>query len=479
MLVLLRLLTGWALAQPDLEARQQQVQERLDSLLKAPCLRGQQRQLSYRSLVPLAILRNLSLQASQLEVPLAQAEWHEAEAARNPTLTNGFFYVHQDKSLVLQNLPNTRFVLLAAGFTLTQSTLYPLGENELLNRTTLFIPIYTGGRLESTIHLRKALVEAAQHGEERTRQQLAFLAKQQFLATLLARENLRVAGQILARAEEIESYGQAHLKTGTGTRLDVLQAQVAVANAHDAVTRTQSSLRKAETDLAATLDLPLLTDFQLLDDLSNSSLLKQEPLPGGDLLSRVQYALERRPELQRLRSEQAANRERENVARADELPQLGLNLNYDLIGNPANLNSGPSLAAVLTIPLWDGGVGEARIRQVKIRDLQLKTDEVKLIQDIGVEVRQASLQLEEAESRLGTMEAARNGAAETLRISTLRYQVGAGTSLELVSAQTVLANAEFALADARYRVIEARAQLNYALGAPIESGQESEVPCHG
>ena len=65
---------------------------------------------------------------------------------------------------------------------------------------------------------------------------------------------------------------------------------------------------------------------------------------------------------------------------------------------------------------------------------------------------------------LGTAISAQKKASEALRIAELRYQVGAGTSLEVVEAQAALGNADFDLADAHFRQLLARAQLNLALG---------------
>lgn len=460
-----------AQAQPD-------TQLRLERLLQGQGLTGDPVELTYQSIVPLAVTRNLRLLSTQLQVPIARAQYDQAVAARNPTLANNFFYIHQDRNLVQQNLPNTRYVLLASGYTLTQSSLYPLGQNQMLNRTTLVVPIYTGGRLESSMHLQEALVEAAKFGVDRARQSIAFEAKRQYLLTLLAAENVAVSHKIVEQASEIRSFAQSRLNAGVGTKLDVLQAGVALANAQDAVVKTRASLDKAKADLAAVVDLPLLTEFAFKDSLSSDDLLDKEPTPGKELGQLARMALGKRPELGELRQQLVANQERVHVAQADERPQLSLALNYDVIGNPAHLAGGPSLIVTLSIPIYDGGVSDARVKEFDIRDLQLKNEELRLIQDITVEVRNASLEVEEADSRLESARVAQKRAAEALRIATLRYQIGAGTSLEMVTAQTILANAEFALAEAHYRQLIARATLNFAVGTNVPEAHSTEVT-HG
>jgi outer membrane protein TolC len=65
-----------------------------------------------------------------------------------------------------------------------------------------------------------------------------------------------------------------------------------------------------------------------------------------------------------------------------------------------------------------------------------------------------------ARSEAGTLREAADFAAESLRLTTLRYQAGEATVLEAVDAQTALATARTALADgqSRYRVALATLQ---------------------
>ncbi|MFN8609420.1 MAG: TolC family protein [Vulcanimicrobiota bacterium] len=449
--------------EPDLDIR-------IQSLLQGQSIEGQDHPLRYSEVARLALERNQRLAASTTEPEQALARSEQAEAARNPILSNNYFYVHQDRNLVAQNLPNTRYVLLASGYNLAQSTLYTLGQNQMLNRTSLFIPIYTGGRLESNMHLQDHLVGAARQDLQRRRQETAFQAKQQYLQLLLARENRLVADRLLAQAQGIQRLANARLNAGVANQLEVLQAEVALANAQDAEVKTRSSWQQAQADLAVDLDLPVLTNFEPGEQLKSTELLAEETLPPGSLKDWLSLSLKQRPELESFRQRLLANSEEANVARADLLPQLGLALNYDVIGAPTRLAGGPSLIATLSIPLYDGGVTNAKIKEIELHRLQIKTEELHQLEGIQLEVRQAALKVEEADQRLETAGSTQKKAAEALRIAEIRYQVGAGTSLEVVEAQASLGNAEFELAEAHFRQLQSRAQLNLAIGQPLKEG---------
>ena len=465
LLLLIFLLCLPAGAEPE-----QELDSRIQNMIQGQSIDGQDHPIDYSQVAALALQNNQRLAAQASEPEQAVARQEQAEAARNPTLSNNYFYVHQDRNLVQQNLPNTRYVLLASGYNLAQSTLYTLGQNQMLNRTSLFIPIYTGGRLESNMHLQEHLVGAARQNLERQRQQTAYQAKEQYLQVLLAQENRRVAEKLLAQARAIQDLANARLNAGVANQLEVLQAEVALANAEDAQVKTRSSWQQAQADLAVELDLPVLTHFEPAEQLSSGQLLGQETLPEGQLKDWLSLCLKQRPELEAFRQRLLANTEEANVARADLLPQLGLALNYDVLGAPTRLAGGPSLIATLSIPLYDGGVTNAKIKEIDLHRLQIKTEELHQLEGIQLEVRQAALQVEEADRRLETALSAQKKAAEALRIAEIRYRVGAGTSLEVVEAQASLGNADFDLAEAHFRQLHSRAQLNLALGQPLKEG---------
>lgn len=422
--------------------------------------RGLARELSYAEVSGLAAQRNLALASSDLEVPLAEARFRQALAVARPTLSNNFYYAHLDQNLVEQQVSNNRYTLFAAGAPQSTDSLYELGQNQILNRTSLYVPVYTGGRMQSNMHLQMALMEEAKSNQQRARQSLSFDAKRQYLLTALAGENLRLAQQVSRRALENRGFAVSRLHSGVGTKLDVLQADVAVANAQDAVLVSQTSLSKAKSDLAAVVNLPLLSVFALKDGLDKVL----EDIPAGDVHQLLELALKQRPELEALGHERKANEERANIARADSLPQLGVSFNYDVLGNPSALGTGPSLMVNLSIPLFDGGVSASKAHEFEARGLQIDRRKSQLVQDIASQVRSAVLTLQEADSRVDLAKAAADTAKETERIASLRYQIGAGTSLDLITAQTSLANANFALADARFRQLLARADLNLAVG---------------
>ncbi|MBX3170996.1 MAG: TolC family protein [Candidatus Eremiobacteraeota bacterium] len=421
---------------------------------------GAQTPFDYRQAVDTALRQNLTLQSQELEPPQAQARLEQARAQRNPTFSLTSTYLHQADELLISGTQNLNSGLPQG---LNQRT--ALSPDLMLNRFALAVPVYTGGRLESAMHERKALLEAEQSGLERNRQLTSQSARLNYLQSLLARENLEVSLMNLKEASHNLAIIKSRHQAGVATRFDLMQAETALANGQEQLARSQADWERQQVRLSEVLNAPLETRYDLKESLlAPEPLLRQETLYAQDLPTLSERALARRPELNQLRARIQAVQEQRNGAESGLKPSFFVSLNYDFLGNPSQLQNGWSLLASLAIPLWDGGLTEARVSELDTRELQLQTEEKRQLQRIGVEVKESYLTLQEAEQRLLAAAAAQNAAREAVRVGRLRYDVGAATSLELISAQSSLTAASFALAEARFRQLSARVAINTAVG---------------
>jgi outer membrane protein TolC len=417
-------------------------------LLALPVLAQPPVTLRYRDVVPLALERNLTLQSVAKDVDQAQDRLHAAEGALLPRI--GLFTTYQTQDANL------------AGAT-TVGGFQNFATQQLVNSFSVQIPVYTGGLLEAGVARTEALTEASRQTLSRTRQRLAFAAKQGLLQALVARENHEVAQANLLETRENLRYAQQRYKGGVATRFDVMQAEVAVASAEQQEVITLKTWEGAQAALATVLNLPVTTRFELPDSLQAVT----EPLPGTDLKALTVLALDQRPELAELRAQLEAARAAEDAAAAGLKPNLALALNYNLAGNPAitGQQGGWQILAQLQIPLFDGGVTPARVEEQEHRQQQIGIDSERQALQITLEVKQSLLDLESATSRLAAARAGVASGQEAVRLARVRFEAGVGTSLELITAQANLATAEYSLAQALYAQTVALGGVNLAVGA--------------
>lgn len=412
------------------------------------------RRLSFAEATALALQQNLSLRTAALDVAVAEAQLAQARAAAGPQLNLNASYTYLRQPGQTLSFPNP----FAPSPPTVTVQLPPPEPNVLLLRLSAQYPLYTGGRLESQVALAEANVRGARAALERTKQQLVFQVQQVYLQLLLARENEAASRRAVEAAEESVRVARARLAAGAAAPFDVLQAQVSLANAQQALARAQTQVGTAQAALASLVNLPLDTVIDPAD------VLQPQPVE-GTLPEAVQRALRQRPELEELRARVQAARASIELARSGGRPNVALAAQYDWSGPTAQLGSSWSVTLAVTLSLYDGGITQQRVREAELRLDQLAALEAQTRQRVELEVRQAWLALQQAAPELVAAERAVDQAREALRIARVRFEAGVGTSLELVSAQAQLAQAEVGLAAARFNQNLARLQLMLATGS--------------
>ncbi|MGH9520581.1 MAG: TolC family protein, partial [Terriglobales bacterium] len=159
------------------------------------------------------------------------------------------------------------------------------------------------------------------------------------------------------------------------------------------------------------------------------------------------------------------------IARAALLPGLTLDYFYGIdaaqfalrnqLGQP---NLGSAATATVTIPIFDWGANRARLHvsglQRKQAQRQLSLTQRQLLANIAGFYAEAAT----ARAELASLASSRDLAAESLRLTALRYENGDATILELVDAQNTYSLARNAYADGQVRYRVALAQLQTLTG---------------
>jgi len=395
------------------------------------------RPLSFASVAQTALQDNLQLRAAAFDVAVAQAQLAQARGAKLPQANLYGSYTRNQEQPLLAD-PNVYAASLVVSY-----------------------PLSTGGNLEARIRLAEANVRGAQATYERTKQQIVFAAEQTYLQALLAAESVAAAQRSLAVANESLRVAQVRFSAGAGARLDVLQAEVAVASAEQALVQAQTGVGNAQANLNALINLPLDTPLALTDTLT--------PRPVDIALAdAIARALRERADLAALRNRIEAAQAGIDVAQSGGAPTFGFGAGYALSnanGLSTTIFGGWLVTLGVTLSVFDGGITQAQIREAQLQLEQLKLREAQIRQQVELDVRVAALALQRAAGELTAATKAVEQGRESVRLATVRYQSGVGTSLELLTAQSNLALAEQSLASARFNQNAARIQLILAMGS--------------
>jgi outer membrane protein TolC len=304
----------------------------------------------------------------------------------------------------------------------------------------------------------KARAEVASRGLVVTVMQnyFGFAAAQQKLAA--ARRTAEEGDKFLELTKDLEAGGEV-------AHSDVIKAELQVQERHRQVMEAQLAVLNSRLDLSVLLFPDFNDNFELADDLH-----AKVPLP-----LRLEFeaqAAHDNPEIRAaLATVQAAGQDVKAV-RAAYLPSVGIDYWYGIDAQhyatytpaiPPNgriQNLGSSAMASLTLPLWNWGATQSRVRQAEIRRDQAKVELSFAQRKLLAEMRSLYSEAETALNELADLQRSTELAADSLRLTTLRYKDGEATVLEVVDAQTTFATANAGYQDGalRYRVALANLQ---------------------
>ena len=337
---------------------------------------------------------------------------------------------------------------------LSGATIRSFNDN-FVARATLSQVLFDFGKTFASTEAARRLAEVAQEDVELQRQLITLTVKESFININFARRLIRVQEQAVERADLNLRSARGFFEVGTRPKSDVARAEVDVANARVDLIRARNAERIARVALNTAMGIPADTPTEVQDNLVYQAVT----IDRADLLSQ---ALAQRPEYKQVRLlvDQAEAQLRR--AQRDFLPDVTGRGTYG--GVRSDLNEVWEIGVNLSWTLFDGGNLIAQVREkrslVESARSQVKVTEL----NIGQEVEQAYLVVNEAQERIAATQTAVASAQENFRLAQGRFDAGVGTILELTDAQLFLTQAQNteaqALAD--YRV--ALAALERATG---------------
>jgi outer membrane protein TolC len=268
-------------------------------------------------------------------------------------------------------------------------------------------------------------------------------------------------------------------QAGTVPRFNVLRAEVELANARPRLIRARNSFRIAKNNLVNLLgfDVPKAT----LEDipLTLTGKLDAEPYP-LELPGAILLGLQHRTELGALRKSKLLRDEDIVNARAGYKPSVQAFAGYDahssLFSEDLSREVHGWITGVqLNWDIFDGWRTKGRVLEATARSDRADIDLSDATRKIELEVRTAYSSFVEARELLESQKKVVEQAEEALRLASARSEAGAGTQLDVLSAQTALTEARTTQIQALRDYAVARARLERATGTdfPVEPGAPS------
>jgi outer membrane protein len=298
---------------------------------------------------------------------------------------------------------------------------------------------------------------------------LVVTVTQTYYALVVAQRKYATAQRAADEASHFQDITQKLERGGEVAHSDTLKAQLQAQQQQRALAEAQLEIERARLDLAVILFPGFNENFNTVDDLDNV-----QPLPSFQ--EAESQAGQQNPQLAAaLASLHEANQE-VAVAWSGLLPTLGIDYLYGIDANQFATNGfdpltkqtvrnlGYGAAATLQIPIWNWGANRSKLRSAHIaRDqaqVELSFAQRKMVADLKAFYGEAQT----ARTELESLRQSSDMAAESLRLTNLRYQAGEATALEVVDAQNTLTQAQNSLGDGQVRFRVAVANLQTLTG---------------
>lgn len=305
-----------------------------------------------------------------------------------------------------------------------------------------------GGRRAAVENARQ-LLEAARATEDAALQAVFANVAKDFYAAQAGKASLTAALDVEQTAQDSVNVATKRVRLGVAPISDQLQAETALAQAVVTRVKAENDLQDAIGSLDVDMGYRPGIDVSLPD-------VQEGVLPDSEFSASIGALLDEaeadHPAIRAAIAQVEAAQAKTRQVRAEGLPSLGFVAKYSNNNQPASLGLGiPQFPATghdwyfgvqVTIPLFEGFGRSYQVREAEAQTLVQQADLADARLQVGLDVWTSFHGLEAATKNVTNSATLLDIAQRSFVAAQRRYQSGAGSILELLSAQTSLANAQ-------------------------------------
>jgi len=421
------------------------------------------RPLNLKEALRLAWKANPDLRVSRLEGLIADQEIVRARSAFLPK-------VKSDVNQTMYDLA-TR-INVRAGF--GPGVSFPTTNNNFwTSRVTVDQTVFNFWANSSRYQAAVLGKAATRLDTAQVRDNIFLLVCQGYFRVLRGEKLVTVAQQEIKQLSD-QLYDARNLyEFGLTTYNDVLQAEVALADAKQRLITAKNDVTNAKSALNKLIGLPIPTPTNLTEESELAA-------PQLKLAAAADLALEQRSDLKAAVNRIEQGEKEITQAKAQHFPRFYAQAGHFWQQNEFWVHDSQWFAIFgCQWNLFTGLDTHAQVQQAREKVEQLKIKRQDVSDQVRLDVQDAYLALQETAERIRVTEKAVAQGEENLRLNRERYREQVGTATEVVDASTLLTKTRVNFFNARYDHQLAKAQFLWALGAIndlLPEGEARNVP---
>jgi len=409
-------------------------------------------QLKIGDAIGTALTKNPEILSAIQQIRLTKGQLVQVRAAMLPQLQAGSSYQIQSDQTANPN-PGAEF-----GF---------VNNNEALNVTIQVNQnIWSGWKNQADFSAARLANDSAYYSLRQTIDKVVADTKKLFYDVIFNRALIRVREESVAVLQSQLQDQLSRFEAGTVPRFNVLQAEVALANAIPPVIQARNNLRISQFALVKQLGLNYPSDPSKVP-VNVLGQLDYNPIK-IDLANSVFTALARNPSLKVQRQNILIGAEKLKSAMSGFQPTLNATAGWQTFNVPTSAQlddtvNGWFFGVTGSWNIFDGlaTVGATQAARAALDQSRINYDNS--ARGVELDVQRAVSNLIEAQEIIDSQRANVTQATEALRLSRERLDAGAGTQLDVLNAQQSLLEAQTTELEGRYRYITALAEYNRVL----------------
>jgi outer membrane protein TolC len=317
--------------------------------------------------------------------------------------------------------------------------------------------LYDFGKTSANTKIQESYTEAAGADLMDTEARITLAVKLAYYNVLRAKRSLEVAAETVRQNRQHLDQTEAFFKVGTRPKYDVIASEVNLSNARLNHIRAENALNLALASLNNAMGLSEAGQYDIEDNLAFVRF-------GITFEQALARAYDNRPDMKSASAKRTAAEKAVEFAGAGYYPVLTGNAAYNRSAEEFPLEQSWNAGVTLSFPLFNGFLTKSQVQEARANLKAAKANEDLLRQGIYLDVRQALLNLRQAEDSIQTAELTVKQATENLDIANGRYSAGVGGPIEVTDAQVLYGNAKLTLIQALSDYKVAVASIEKAMG---------------
>jgi outer membrane protein TolC len=284
-----------------------------------------------------------------------------------------------------------------------------------------------------------------------------------YFGVAAAQNKLLIAERARAEAADFLSLTGRREAAREAAHADVVKAQLVAQQRERELSDARLAAEKSRLELGVLLFPDPRTPYSVVAE-------EAAPLPARAEVDA--QAAAGNPELKSAQAAMAESNADVLAARAAYLPEINFNYSYGIdaaqfaVNAPDHTsNLGHAAGVTVDLPVWDWLSTGRKVRQSEIRRQAVRTALTATQRRLIARLDEAYAEAAAAREQLASLDESVTTAAESLRLTRLRYSEGEATVFEVVDAESSFVSAENAREDGRVRSRTARADLQTLTGS--------------